>query len=334
MENVKKVIIALFGYIYFLQGMCIIIMHTAIWTVRPDFQYALSTGTGIALLCTAIGLFRLKELARKITIILNIFFLINTWLSIFSMYKIVSTGNGWLWAIWHNICFILPIYFFTRPGIKEQFRINPASTQFPGPAPAADPLDTNEGQKPISAWLSLVFLILPFAVVIPYWLLSPSPKINFFSVLFIIFIFTSSIIAAISFIMIAFIRKEKPLRFFRLVLWANIIVIGSIVANLYLAGQKTKEIEERVTREVENRDPVIIAFRKQKIVPLMVTYFDLACFEAEDKYPLDNQAIERKKKLALNAIINHIDRNDYTEYIFSRSHPESIFYIKTTYNGY
>ncbi len=91
---------------------------------------ALLTSSGVIiftapLVIVGLGLFKLKEWARKLEIFFVIFDYLSKWAIIVIISKNYQIGVWYLYQTEHIISLIaviITIYFFTRPKVKEQFQ--------------------------------------------------------------------------------------------------------------------------------------------------------------------------------------------------------------------
>lgn len=115
--NEKKLVgVILFGYLYLFQGIVMVIS-------RYIKGHILALLIGLLTFCIGIGLLKLRELARKFAIYLNLFFIIYAYfiLIIFKV-RIIRDIISLLLFILVNIYFIFPIFYFTRLRVKGKFR--------------------------------------------------------------------------------------------------------------------------------------------------------------------------------------------------------------------
>jgi len=113
----------LFGCLYLIQGTIMVFQRTIIFLRKPHPLYATAIAIGLLLFYAGIGLLKLKDWSRKVVIYLNIFLIIYAYsLLIVFKVKLHKDVIGLLLFVLVNIYFIVPIYYFTRPKVKEQFK--------------------------------------------------------------------------------------------------------------------------------------------------------------------------------------------------------------------
>jgi uncharacterized membrane protein HdeD (DUF308 family) len=129
MEEKTSLGIKIFGIWYLIQGVIMFIDRIIVSIRRPNSLFIVVIFLGLLLFCIGIGLLKLKEWSRKASIYLNIWYLVFLYLYI--LVSVLHFGvkpyyKGiiirLLLLVFVNIYFILPIYFFSRPITKRQFK--------------------------------------------------------------------------------------------------------------------------------------------------------------------------------------------------------------------
>ena len=123
MDGKRSIVPIVFGCLYLIQGTIMVIQRAIAFMRKPHLLYTTSILIGLLLFYAGIGLLRLKGWSRKVVIYLNIFWIIYTYsLLIVFKTKFYNDVIGLLLFVLVNIYFIVPIYYLTRPQVKEQFK--------------------------------------------------------------------------------------------------------------------------------------------------------------------------------------------------------------------
>ena len=120
-------------------------------------------------------------------------------------------------------------------------------------------------------------------------------------------------------------------------LWDEVKAFGNDRRRTFFSAKITKEAYDLLKKNIHVKaivvDDIAIALMSNSIVSLQVNY--ASPDYARKKQQLGKEeAIRQNTKFALEHIINTLDAKDLTEYIFSQSYPDYIFYIKVNKNGY
>jgi len=127
MENKRSIGVTFFGWFYLIINSASI-LRMLFWPPKKESYFILTLVSCGAFLICGIYLLKLKEIARKAIIILNLIFTacLTFCLLFFSFAIQFYQENNKVVLLLNSLilcsAFIIPIIFFTRPKVKEQFK--------------------------------------------------------------------------------------------------------------------------------------------------------------------------------------------------------------------